>query len=79
MENGGPGIKKILTINKALMDKFLWRFAMEMDGPWRRVIDAKLGAEPFDKFPKPVNSSHGYSLWRYLLVKRDSFPGDHPV
>ena len=43
--NGGLGIRKLITFNKALLGKWLWRFGKEEDQLWRRVVALKYGEE----------------------------------
>ena len=43
--NGGLGIRKLTTFNKALLGKWLWRFGKEEDRLWRRVVVSKYGEE----------------------------------
>ena len=43
--NGGLGIRKLITFNKALLGKWLWRFGKEEDRLWRRVVASKYGEE----------------------------------
>ena len=43
-ENGGLGIRKIDLLNKALLSKWIWRFAFE-DILWKKVIGVKYGQE----------------------------------
>ena len=43
--NGGLGIKKLTTFNKALLGKWLWRFGIEENRLWRRVVVGKFGEE----------------------------------
>ena len=43
--DGGLGIRKITTFNKALLGKGLWRYGVEETRLWRRVIALKFGEE----------------------------------
>ena len=40
---GGLGIRKLTTFNKALLGKWLWRFGIEENRLWRRVVALKFG------------------------------------
>ena len=39
--SGGLGVRCLVTFNRALLGKWLWRFALDWGGYWRRVIVAK--------------------------------------
>ena len=41
--NGGLGVRKLTTFNKALLGKWLWRFGFRENRLWRRVIALKFG------------------------------------
>ena len=43
--NGGLGIRKLTTFNKALLGKWLWHFGIEETLLWRRVVASKFGEE----------------------------------
>ena len=43
--NGGLGIRKLTTFNKALLGKWLWRFGIEENRLWRRVVALKFGED----------------------------------
>ena len=43
--NGGLGIRKLTTFNKALLGKWFWRFGIEENRLWRRVVALKFGGE----------------------------------
>ena len=43
--NGGLGIRKLTTFNKALLGKWLWRFGIKENRFWRRVVALKFGEE----------------------------------
>jgi len=40
---GGLGIRRLGNFNSALLGKWLWRYGMETDALWRKVIEAKYG------------------------------------
>jgi hypothetical protein len=42
--SGGLGVRNLVMFNKALMGKWLWRYAMERDALWRKVVDVKYGS-----------------------------------
>ncbi|RVX19756.1 LINE-1 reverse transcriptase-like [Vitis vinifera] len=42
-EKGGFGLRKIDSLNKALLGKWVWRFAVEKDNLWRLMIGVKYG------------------------------------
>ena len=41
--DGGLGIRKITTFNKALLGKWLWHYGVEETRLWKRVIALKFG------------------------------------
>ena len=43
--NGGLGIRKLTTSNKALLGKWLWQFGIKETRFWRRVVALKFGEE----------------------------------
>ena len=43
LENGGLGVRKLTTFNKALLGKWLSRFGIEETRVWRRVVALKFG------------------------------------
>ncbi|RVW85679.1 Transposon TX1 uncharacterized 149 kDa protein [Vitis vinifera] len=46
-EKGGLGMRRIDSLNKALLGKWVWRFAVEKDNLWRLMIGVKYGQEEF--------------------------------
>ncbi|KAL6330605.1 hypothetical protein AAG906_003213 [Vitis piasezkii] len=46
-EKGGLGIRKLDLLNKALLGKWIWRFAHEKDNLWKKVILVKYDQEGF--------------------------------
>ncbi|RVW88888.1 putative ribonuclease H protein [Vitis vinifera] len=44
-ERGGLGLRKLGLLNRALLGKWIWRFACERENLWKQVIVAKFGQE----------------------------------
>ena len=59
MENGGLGVRKLTTFNKALRGKWLWRFGVEETRFWRRVVALKFGEEWGDGLPSWIGVCMG--------------------
>jgi hypothetical protein len=45
IREGGLGIRNLRCFNRALLGKWLWRFASEPEAWWRKVVVAKYGLE----------------------------------
>ena len=60
--NGGLGIRKLTTFNKALLGKWLWRFGIEENRLWRRVVALKFGEEWARWTSKLGRGVHGCGL-----------------
>lgn len=72
MQFGGLDIKRIRDFNRALLTKRLWRFGVEEDNLWRRVIVDKYGM--VNKWEtKKVNGAHGFSLWKGIDLQLEMF------
>ncbi|RVW55329.1 putative ribonuclease H protein [Vitis vinifera] len=46
-EKGGLGLRKLVCLNKALLGKWIWRFARAKEELWKKVLEAKYGQEEF--------------------------------
>ena len=71
--NGGLGIRKITTFNKALLGKWLWRFGKEEDRLWRRVVVSKYGEDWGGWTSKLGRGAHGCGLWRGICMSWEDF------
>ena len=43
LQVGGLGIRRLRSFNSTLLGKWLWRYGLDTDALWRRVIEAKCG------------------------------------
>ena len=62
LQVGGLGIRHLGSFNFALLGKWLWRYGMETDALWRRVIEAKYGNIWGGWCTRIVTSPYGVSL-----------------
>ena len=70
---GGLGVRNMVPFNHALLGKWLWRFRVEDNNLWRRVLAAKFGVEPGGWQSKNVRGSHGCGLWKGIMSGWDAF------
>jgi hypothetical protein len=66
----------MLQFNRALLGKWLWRFAMERSSFWRRVVDIKYGTMRGGWCSKDVGEPYGVGVWRCIRRGRAGF-ADH--
>ncbi|RVX16087.1 LINE-1 reverse transcriptase-like [Vitis vinifera] len=71
-EKGGLGLRKLVPLNKALLGKWVWRFAHAKEEMWKRVLVAKYGQEEFgwrtkkEKAPKSgFGRTLGVGMWSW--------------
>jgi hypothetical protein len=71
--NGGLVIRNLRRFNQALLGKWLWRYGLERDALWRRVVEAKYGSLRGGWCSKEVRGSYGLSLWKTIRKEWESF------
>ncbi|RVW94842.1 putative ribonuclease H protein [Vitis vinifera] len=65
-DNGGLGVKSLSILNKALLCKWSWRFAMEREAFWNQVIRENMGGARGMEFKGSKGETHGVGLWKTL-------------
>ncbi|RVW55855.1 Transmembrane emp24 domain-containing protein p24beta3 [Vitis vinifera] len=63
---GGLDVRNLALLNKALLCKWSWRFAVEREALWRQVICAKYGEEEGGWRSRVVRGSFGVDLWKAI-------------
>ncbi|KAJ9708505.1 hypothetical protein PVL29_000510 [Vitis rotundifolia] len=66
-EKGGLGIRKLNLLNRALLGKWVWRFACAKEEFWKQVLIAKYGQEDFDWRTKKAAGAFGVGVWKEIL------------
>ena len=67
----GLGLRKLALLNKALLGKWIWRYAGEKNILWRQVIKVKYGQEGLDWRPKKGNGAVGAGVWKEIWKESD--------
>ncbi|RVW71963.1 LINE-1 reverse transcriptase-like [Vitis vinifera] len=66
-EKGGLGIRRMGPLNKALLGKWIWRFAVEKEVLWKKVIGVKHGLEDGGWKSKEARGPIGVGVWKEIL------------
>ncbi|KAL4346974.1 hypothetical protein GQ457_17G005290 [Hibiscus cannabinus] len=64
---GGLGLISFKTKNRALLNKWLWRFGVEKNSLWRKVINAKYGEDPYSMLPSNVRKTNKTWVWHSIV------------
>ncbi|XVE80966.1 hypothetical protein DITRI_Ditri15bG0024200 [Diplodiscus trichospermus] len=76
IDNGRLGIVDLKLKNRALMNRWIWRFGVEKDALWRKVVDAKYDGSEYDLLPNVLNYRNFSSMWKNItkpLMYNDEF------
>ncbi|RVW44650.1 Uridine-cytidine kinase C [Vitis vinifera] len=66
-DKGGLGLRKITLLNKALLGKWIWRFACAKEELWKKVLEAKYGKEELGWRTRKANGAFGVGVWKEIL------------
>ncbi|WJZ92487.1 hypothetical protein VitviT2T_011477 [Vitis vinifera] len=65
-KKGGLGVRHLALMNKALLGKWNWRFAIEREVLWKKVISHKYGVEEGGWCTRAERGRHGVGLWKAI-------------
>ncbi|RVX02862.1 hypothetical protein CK203_023169 [Vitis vinifera] len=68
---GGLGLRKLVLLNKALLGKWIWRFAYDKDNLWKQVITVKYGQEGHGWRAKRAHGAFGVGVWKEIWKETD--------
>ncbi|RVW78464.1 putative ribonuclease H protein [Vitis vinifera] len=75
---GGLGLRKLVLLNKALLGKWIWRFAYDKDNLWKQVITAKYGQEGHGWRAKRAHGAFGVGVWKEIWKETDWLSQNFP-
>ena len=62
----GLGIRGLLNLKRALLGKWNWRFAIEVNTLWKDIIRLKYSAEEGVWFSQDPGRTYGAGLWKEI-------------
>ncbi|KAJ9704891.1 hypothetical protein PVL29_003103 [Vitis rotundifolia] len=68
---GGLGLRSLVILNKALLGKWIWRYACDKDSLWKQVIMTKYGQEGHGWRPKKASGAGGVGVWKEILKESE--------
>jgi hypothetical protein len=63
----------MIQLNRALLGKWLWRFATMMEALWRKVVDIKCDSMRRGWCSKEVGGPYGVAIWKCISREWDGF------
>ncbi|RVW22024.1 putative ribonuclease H protein [Vitis vinifera] len=72
-KDGGLGICSLATFNKALLGKWLWRFANENESLWKQIISTKYDLQEGGWCSKGARDRHGVGVWKAIRNGWENF------
>lgn len=70
---GGLGIRSLAIFNKALLKKWLWRFANENESLWKQIISRKYDLQEGGWCSKGVRDRYGVGVWKAIRNGWENF------
>ena len=72
-KEGGLGIRSLSIFNKALLGKWLWRFANENESLWKQIISSKYDLQEGGWCSKGVRDRYGVGVWKAIRNGWENF------
>ncbi|KAJ9693622.1 hypothetical protein PVL29_009537 [Vitis rotundifolia] len=72
-KDGGLGIRNLAIFNKALLGKWLWRFANENDSLWKQIISSKYDLQDGGWCSKGIRDRYGMGVWKAIRNGWENF------
>nr|CAN70181.1 hypothetical protein VITISV_000006 [Vitis vinifera] len=72
-KDGGWGIRNLAIFNKALLGKWLWRFANENEFLWKQIFSSKYDLQEGGWCSKGVRDRYGVGVWKTIRNGWENF------
>ena len=72
-KHGRLGLRHLEGFNQALLGKWLWRFPLENESFWRKVIVGKFGKVEGGWTTREVRDFYGLGLWKVIRKEWEEF------
>ena len=72
-KKGGLDIRSLATFNKALLGKWLWRFANENEPLWKHIILSKYDLQEGGWCSKDARNRYGVGVWKAIRKGWENF------
>lgn len=69
----GLGLRRLNSLNQALLGKWLWRFSIEHESLWRKILYGKFGELEGGWTTRVWRDSFGMSLWKDIRKGWEEF------
>ena len=60
------GVRNLIQFNRALVSKWLWRFANEGDAWWRKLVEIEYDTMRGGWSSKEVRGPYGVGVWKCI-------------
>ncbi|KAE8655416.1 hypothetical protein F3Y22_tig00117027pilonHSYRG00012 [Hibiscus syriacus] len=65
--HGGLGFFDVKVRNRALLNKWIWRFSEDTESLWKKIIVAKYNYDPLAILPKGISARSSNGLWKEIV------------
>ena len=62
IKSSGLGVRNLIQLNQALLEKWLWQYATNREAPWKLVIEAKYDTKGEDS---ALRRQQGHLEWEF--------------
>lgn len=65
--HGGIGLRKLHVLDRAHLEKWIWKFVTNTNCIWKRILHVKFGVEGFGWRTKEAKEAYGVGIWKEIM------------